>query len=131
MLLSRLPCVIRDKRARLVMNIRRKKEKEATVSDFIGFIKEETDLVNDSLFSKSAIDQCQEKKSTKNEHPKKRISSYAVKSRKDKKDDQQGKETCLVCGKGHLIDQCKEFMEKSPKERIKIFAKEKLCFGCY
>ena len=42
--------------------------------DFIGFIKEETDLVNDPLFSKSAIDQYQEKKSTKNEHPKKRLS---------------------------------------------------------
>ena len=37
----------------------------------------------------------------------------------------------MVCGKGHLIDHCKEFMEKSPKERTKILAKGKLCFGCY
>ena len=34
-----------------------KKEREATLRDLIGFIKEETDLVNDPLFSISAIDQ--------------------------------------------------------------------------
>ena len=54
-------------------------------------------------------------KSTLNEHPKKRLSSYAVKSKKDQKDEQQRKERCLIC-------------EKSPKERTKILAKGKLCF---
>ena len=98
-------------------NVRRKKEREATLRDFIGFIKEETDLVNDPLFSKSAIDQYQEKKSTKNEHPKKRLSYYAAKSKKNQKDDQQRKEICLVCGKGQLINHCKEFMEKSPNNK--------------
>ena len=43
------------------MNVRRKKEREATLRDFIGFIKEETDLVNDSLISKGAIYQHQQK----------------------------------------------------------------------
>ena len=50
-----LPGGIRDKWVRAVMNVRRRKEREATLRDFIGFIKE-TDLVNDPLFSKSAID---------------------------------------------------------------------------
>ena len=59
-------------------------------------------------FRKSVINQYQEKKPTK-----KRLSSCAVKSKKDDKDDQQRKETCLVCWKAHLIDQCKGFMEKS------------------
>ena len=40
------------------------------------------------------------------------------------------KEISLVCAKGHLIDHCKEFMEKSPKERTKILGKGKLSFGC-
>ena len=109
----------------------KKKEREATLRDFIGFIKEETDLVNDPLFSKSAIDQYQEKKSTKNEHPKKRLTSYAVKPQKDEKDDQHMKETCLVCGKGHLIHHCKEFMVKSLKERTNILPKGKLCLENY
>ena len=60
MLLSELPGIIKDERLRLVMNVRRKKEREATLRDFIGFIKEETDLVNDSLFLKGAIYQYQE-----------------------------------------------------------------------
>ena len=131
LLLSELPSIIRDERLRSVMNVRRKKEREATLRDFIGFIKEETDLVNDSLFSKGAIYQYQEKKSTKNEYPKKRVSSYAVKSKKNQRDDQQKKEIFLVCGKVHLIDHCEEFMEKRQKERKEILAKGKLCFGCY
>ena len=55
------------------MNVRRKKETEATPRDFIGFMKEESELGNDPLFSKSAIDQYQEKKSTNNEHSKKKV----------------------------------------------------------
>ena len=62
---------------------------------------------------------------------KEKLSSYAVKAKNDQKDDQQRKKTCLVCGKGHLMGHCKEFMEKSPRERTKILAKGKLCFGCY
>ena len=61
LLLSELPSIIRDERLRSVMNVRRKKEREATLRDFIGFIKEETDLVNDSLISKGAIYQHQQK----------------------------------------------------------------------
>ena len=56
---------------------------------------------------------------------KKKENKYFLKKKKKRK------ETCLVCGKSHLIDHCKEFTEKSPKERIKIPAKGKLCFGCY
>ena len=82
-----------------------KERQEATLMDFIGLIKEETDLVNDPLFSKSAIDQYQEKK------------SYAVKCKKDEKNGKQRKEIYLVCGKGQLVDQCKEFMAKSPKKK--------------
>ena len=62
MLLSKLPGVIKEKWVRVVMNVRRKKKREATLRDFTGFIKEETDLVNDPLFSKGATDQNQEKK---------------------------------------------------------------------
>ena len=65
MLLSKLPGVIIDKWVTIVMDVRRKKERETILRDFIDITKEETDLVNDHLFSKGAIDQYQEKKSTK------------------------------------------------------------------
>ena len=47
MLLLTIPGVIRDKWVRVVMNIRRMKERESTLKGFISPIKEETDLVND------------------------------------------------------------------------------------
>ena len=121
MFLSKPSGVIRDKWVRVVMDVRRKKEREATLRDFIGFIKEETDLVNDPLFSKGAIDQYQGKKSTKPEHPKKRLSSYAAKSKKDQNDDQQRKEICSVYGKGHITDDCKVSMEKVQRKEQKSF----------
>ena len=49
MLLLKIPGVIRDKWVRVVMNVRRMKKRESTLKDFIGPIKEETDLVNDPL----------------------------------------------------------------------------------
>ena len=72
---------IRDKWVRAVMNIQKNQEKEGTLSDFIGFIGEETDLVIDHQFPKGAIDQYQEKKFTENDYPKKRLSSYSGRSR--------------------------------------------------
>ena len=46
MLLSKLTGVIRDKWVKVLMNVRRKEQREATLRDFIGFIKQESDLVN-------------------------------------------------------------------------------------
>lgn len=39
------------------------------------------------------------------------------------------KESCIVCGKGHVVDQCKEFMKKISKEKTKIITKEEFDFG--
>ena len=46
MLPLKIPGVIRDKWVRVGMNVRRMKKRESTLNDFIGPIKEETDLVN-------------------------------------------------------------------------------------
>ena len=44
------------------MDIRRKEHREGILGDFIRLIHEETMLVNDSLFSKEAVDQYTDKK---------------------------------------------------------------------
>ena len=54
-LLSKLLRSLKDKWVRVVMKVRRKKQREATFCDFIDFISEETTLVNDPLFSKETI----------------------------------------------------------------------------
>ena len=56
MLLVKLPGNLRGKWVRLAMNVRRKKQRESTLYDFIDLISEETMLVNDPLFSKEAIE---------------------------------------------------------------------------
>lgn len=64
------------------------------------------------------------------DHTKKRLNSYTVKSKKEESNNQQRNNSCLVCEKGHIIDQCKEFMGKSSKEK-KILAKGNSYFRCY
>ena len=83
MLLVQLPGNLRGKWVRLVMNVRRKKQRESTLYDFIDLISEETMLVNDPLFSKEAIEQYNEKRSSRQENSTKRINTFATSSRKD------------------------------------------------
>ena len=56
MLPSKLPWKIRDKWVRAVMDVRRKEHRKETLGDSIRLINEETVLVNDSAFSKEAVD---------------------------------------------------------------------------
>ena len=83
MLLSKLPGNLRDKWVQLVKKVRRKEQREATLCDFIAFISEETMLVNDPLFSEEAIEQFNEKRSSKQGNTKKRISIFVTSLKKD------------------------------------------------
>ena len=64
--------------------------------DFIGLIRDKTNFVINHLFSKCAIDQDNANKFIKNNFLKKRLSSYAVKSRKEEGDGQQIKKTGII-----------------------------------
>ena len=67
------------------MDVRRKEHREGTLGDFIKLIHEEAMLVNDPLFSE-AVDQCTDKKSSKQDNSKKRISAFAANSKSDKEE---------------------------------------------
>ena len=102
--------------------------------DFIKLIHEETMLVHDPLFSKESVDQYTDKKSSKQDNSKKRISGFATNSKSDKeekRDVQTRDPVCIACHKDHLLDSCKICMEKTLKERTKLLANKKLCYGCY
>ena len=60
-----------------VMDVRRKEHREGILSNFTKLIHEETMLVNDPLFSKDLVDQYTDKKSSKQDNSKKRISTFA------------------------------------------------------
>ena len=63
MLLTKLPGHTRDKSARRMLSKRRRQMTEPDLADFIELVKDETLLVNEPLFSKSAVDQYCEKPS--------------------------------------------------------------------
>ena len=73
-----------------------KARKRSYLRDFIGFIRDKTNFVINHLFSKGAIDQDNANKFIKNNFLKKRLSSYAVKSRKEEGDGQQIKKTGII-----------------------------------
>ena len=134
MLLSKLPGKIRDKWVRTVMDVRRKERREGTLGDFIKLTPEETMLANDPLFSKGAVDQYTDKKSSKQDNYKKIISIFATNSKSDKeekRDVQTRDPLCIAFNKDHLLDSSKIFMEKTLKEETKLLANKKLCCGCY
>ena len=82
------------------MKVRRKEQREATLCDIINFINDETMLVNDPLFSKEAIEQYNEKRSSRQENTKKRISIFVTSSKKDDINSLQKIEfSCIACGK--------------------------------
>ena len=84
MLLSKLTGKIRNKWVLAVMDVRRKEHREGTLGDFIKLVHEETMLMNDPLFSKEAVDQYTDKKSSQHDNSKKRLSTFSGNSRSDK-----------------------------------------------
>ena len=61
MMISKFPQHIRDRWNRKVLNLRKRHQKEPRLSDLSYFIEEESALVNDPLFSNSAVDEYLEK----------------------------------------------------------------------
>ena len=61
MIISKFPQHVRDRWNRKVLSLRKRHQKEPTFSDLSYFIKEESTLVNDPLFSNSAVDEYLEK----------------------------------------------------------------------
>ena len=62
LLLSKLSGVLLDRWNRRVFNMRRNSTMEPRLLDLILFIDEKTILLDDPLFSKGAVSQCQEKR---------------------------------------------------------------------
>ena len=127
MLLAKLPGHTRDNWARHVLSIRRRQMTEPDLVDFIELVKDDTLLVNDPLFSKSAIDQYCEKSSKDSQqnpkHKRSKLTTYVTMTDSCKTADL---ELCLACQKKHPLDKCESIMERPLNERIKILRKEKL-----
>ena len=112
-MVSKFPRHIRDRRNKKGLSLRKRHQKEYTLSHLSYFIEEESALVNDPLFSNSAVDECLQK---------------PVKpARRSLKMNLTGAIECQMCQKNHDLDACFKYKQLQVDE---VFFFE-LCFGCY
>ena len=123
-LVAKIPGHTRDKWVRRMLSIRRRQMREPDLVDFIELVKDETFLVNDPIFSKSAIDQYCEKPSKGSQqnpkHKRSKLTTYVNMADSCKTADL---EFCVACQKKHPLDKCESVMGKPLNERIKILRK--------
>ena len=84
MLISKLPGNTRDSWNRKILIIRRQHRREPKLEDFIDFFDDETQFVNDPLFSREALRDYTEK-ADKVGNNKKRIKQYVGKTKVEEK----------------------------------------------
>ena len=128
MLLSKLHEKIRHKWVRAVMDVRTKEHREGTLGDFIKLIHEEKMLVNDPLFSKEAVDQYTDKKSSKQGNSKKRINTFATHSKSDKeekRDIQARDPVCVPCNENHPSEFMQDFHGKDSEGKDQTLGQQK------
>ena len=119
-----LPMNLQDKWTRQVGRIRMKKSGEASFADFVEFIKEESQALNDPIYSRGGF---KDKKG--NEHQIK-VAGTEVKEKEGP--EQKKKEIeCPLCKSEHDLDDCEEFKSKDGKEKKELLFKIRLCFSCY
>ena len=131
MLLAKLLGHTRDKWARCVLSIRRRQMSEPGLVDFIELVKDETLLVNDPLFSKSATDQyCEKPSKDSQQNCKHKRNKLTISVAMTDSCKTAGLELCVASQKKHPLDKCESIMEKPLNKRIKILRKGKLCYRC-
>ena len=118
MLLSKLPGGTRDKWSK----------RDLELANLIDFVSDENLRLNDSVFSKEAVEQYIEKKPIKCG---KKLSTYVAGSTECNVLDHGDKiAKCINFAANHLLDNCPTFMEKTLRERISFLAKTKFCCAC-
>lgn len=112
--------------------------------DFVLFVKGESELANDPVFSPDAlkrerkginerVDKKNQEKS-KNSNQKK-VFSLATEVAQNPADPVHFnpptlQKQCPLCEKGHDLIKCPEFKRKTPDERRDVIKAKRLCFGC-
>ena len=94
---------------------------------FIELVKDETLLVNEPLFSKSAFDQyCERPSKGSEQNPKHKRNKLTTCVTIADSSKTTGLELCVACQKKHPLDKWESIIEKPLNEKIKILRKGKL-----
>ena len=132
MMASKLPGGLIERWNREVSKIRMHHRREPDIEDFIMYIKEETMLMSDPLFSREALSGL----NTVKERPARRnkVKGFlTVSDEKTAADDKNDKKPphCPLCNSSHDLDECRNFNEMEVEGRSKFLSKQKLCYLCY
>ena len=119
-LLSKLKGTARDKWSRKVLTRCRRHKREPDLIDFIHFVNDETLIVSDSIFSKEAIE-LNSRRVT--------VSSFATKDN-GKEHIENKSADYIYCTEDHKLDKCNAFINQTLKDRIKLLARNKICYQC-
>lgn len=113
-----------------------------TFSDFVRFVKGESELANDPVFSPDAL------KRERKGHPdyntrdnrsrwrnkESRIDSFAIGIFQEEPSSQLCPQRtvtkCPFCEKNHALGSCQEFKKKKVEDRVEFIKIKGLCFGC-
>ena len=120
-MISKFPRHIRDKWNRKVLSLRKRQQKEPTLSDLSYFNEEESALVNDTLFYNSAVDDYLEK-------PVKPVRRSLKMNLTGAKEHGNQTKECQMCQKNHDLHSCFKFKRLQVDERKKFLTKSRLFF---
>ena len=96
--------------------------------DLPNFIEGEMVLVNDSLFSREAVDQYEEKPlKQQSRSTKHNFQTHVIEEAGDS--GKRDKAKCPVCDDHHDIEECQVFLSQTMEDRNKTLHKKKLCYG--
>ena len=106
-LISELPMSVGDRWNRRVQFTRKNQLREPDLADFIKFVKEETELVHDPLYSREAVDQQTERKKRERKSFSKRdrrFKTLDIQLEEESKEKNRTKDTkdvvtCVMCAK--------------------------------
>ena len=131
-MVSKMPSNAQDRWTRKTLNIRKRQSEEPCLQHFLDFMKDETLLVSDPVFSIEAMN-CRSENDDKNpKRPsvKNNVKTFNVNIQDDtvrRKDDSLN---CLRCNDSHHLDNCEKFITDSIEERVQFLTENALCYAC-
>ena len=132
LLLTKLPDWLVNRWTRKVRSYTRDKDIYPPFMEFVEFIKEEAEVMNDPVASIHALRaKSQVKTQTRQSIILQSSSSENRGSTKKEQDKSKINTACPLCSESHDLDECSSFKSKSLKERKDFVRMNNLCFACF
>lgn len=136
---AKLPPYAGVKWCRHARELQMKTGAAVSFKNLVEFIREESELANDPVFSPSVLKRERNKtllkEPTSQRYPQRRAPGASTlltssASSQINKSATPSKPQCPLCKKGHGLEECKSYLDKEVKHRVEFIRSSGLCFGC-